>query len=150
MSADIASVVSLLAAGVLTGNELGTWAVVHPAMRRLGFAREVAAEQQLTRRYGFFMPGLMVATVAAAFVSAGLLDGSARVLASLAGACYLAMLAITLTGNIPINVWTLRFDGGDERAWRARRSRWDRLHTLRIVLDVGGFMLVAAAAVTAD
>ena len=148
MTADVASIVSLVLAGVLTGNELGTLAVVHPALRRLGFAEEVAAEREITRRYGFFMPVLMNATVVAAFVAAGQLDGSARTLALAGGGCYLVMVVITLAGNVPINVRTLRFDQNDEREWRAMRGRWDRLHALRIALDVGGFTLIAAAAVT--
>lgn len=150
MDADVASVVSLLAAGVLTGNELGTWAVVHPAMHRLPFAQEVPAEQQLTRRYGLFMPGLMVGTTVAAFVSAGLLDGPARTLSLLGGACYVAMLSITLAGNVPINVRTLSFQGEDRDGWRRLRRRWDRLHTARVVLDLAGFTLIATAVVTAD
>jgi len=38
---EIAALVNLLAAGVLTGNELGTWAVVHPAIAKLDFREEV-------------------------------------------------------------------------------------------------------------
>ena len=148
MSADVATIVSLLLGGILAGNELGTWAVVHPALARLRLAHAVPAEQAVTRRYAMFMPGLMVAALVAAFASAGVLDGSARTLLLLAGGCYAAMIAITLVGNVPINVQTLRFEGDDEQRWRAMRRRWDRLHTVRIVLDIGGFALIAAAAVT--
>ena len=37
--------------------------------------------------------------------------------------------------------------GGDPEQWRRMRRRWDRLHAVRIVLDVAGFVLVALAAV---
>ena len=112
MAADLVQLVNLLAAGVLTGNELGTWAVVHPAFRRLAFSEEVRAEQEVTRRYGLFMPGLMMVTVGSGFVAAGLADDEQALL--LAGtAAYAAMLAMTLLGNVPINVRTLRFSADD-------------------------------------
>ena len=60
------------------------------------------------------------------------------------------MLALTLTANVPINLRTLRFGGGDEAAWRALRRRWDRLHTVRVALDVAGLVLLATAVVVAS
>lgn len=50
MSPDFICFLHLLAAGVLTGNELGTWVVVHPTIQRLPFGEEVHAEQEVTRR----------------------------------------------------------------------------------------------------
>lgn len=145
---DVLQFTSLLSAAVLTGNELGTWAVVHPAVRRLGHREEVRAEQEVTRRYGYFMPGLMILVVASGFATAGLLDGEGRGLVLAASACYAAMLAITLAGNVPVNVRTLRFGEADDPAeWRALRRRWDRLHTVRVGLDVAGLALLVAAAV---
>lgn len=46
----------LLLAGLLAGNELGTWAAVHPAVKELAPAGAAAAEQALTRRFGAVMP----------------------------------------------------------------------------------------------
>ena len=139
--------VNLLAAAVLTGNELGTWAVVHPALHKLPFRDEVRAEQAITRRYGYFMPGLMLLTIVSGFVAAGTLDGEAQTLLFSASGCFTAMLAITLVGNVPINVRTLGFGEGTEAEWRRLRRRWDLLHLGRIVLDVAGLVLVALAAV---
>ena len=114
-------------------------------MRRLGFREQVAAEQEVTRRYGWFMPGLMIVTIAAGFAAAGLVDDGRGLILG-ASACYAAMLAITLAGNVPINVRTLRFPADGEPAeWRALRRRWDRLHTVRVALDVAGFALLLAA-----
>ncbi len=145
---NLAQLVNLLAGGVLTGNELGTWAVVHPAVKRLPFGEEVAAEREVTRRYGLFMPGLMTLTVVSGFVAARNADGEgARRLLLAGSASYAAMLAITLAGNVPINVRTLRFqDGGDPDEWRRLRSRWDRLHGTRVMLDGAGFTCGAVAA----
>lgn len=145
--ADALQLISLLAAAILTGNELGTWAVVHPALHTLSFRDEVRAEQAITRRYGFFMPGLMLVTIVSGFAAAATVDGEARTLLLCAAGCFTAMLAITLIGNVPINVRTLAFEDGDEAQWRRLRRRWDRLHLARILLDLTGLLLVAVAAV---
>ncbi len=144
---DIVLFVNLLAAGVLVGNELGTWAVVHPALHKLPFDHEVRAEQQVTKRYGYFMPALMLAAVTSSFAGAGLTSGQASSLLFAAGVLFTLMLLITLIGNVPLNVKTLRFNAeADPAEWHAIRSRWDRLHLVRIVLDVAGFSCIAIAA----
>lgn len=144
MVEDAVLLVNLLTAGVLVGNELGTWAVVHPALHKLPFDQEVPAEQQITKRYGFFMPALMLATIISGFVGAGLTSGQTSELLLAGSALFTAMLLITLIGNVPLNVQTLRFPmDGDPAVWHAIRRRWDRLHLLRIALDVAGFSCIA-------
>ncbi len=147
MLEDVVLFVNILAAGVLVGNELGTWAVVHPALHRLPFDQERPAEQQITRRYGYFMPFVMLATVASGFLGAALTSGQASKLLFAAGALFTAMLLITLIGNVPLNVKTLQFAAeGDPAEWHAIRRRWDRLHLVRVTLDLAGFCCVAIAA----
>ena len=103
------------------------------------------------RRFASIDPFLMTATVAACFVAAVSLDGRASALALAGGICFAVMLAFTLAGNMPINLRIFRWDeeGGEPEEWRALRRRWDRLHLVRVVLDVAGFLLVALAAVRA-
>lgn len=90
----------------------------------------------------------MTATTAACFVAASGLRGSSQALAFTAGGCYTAMLTITLGGNMPINLRVFRWDEdqGDPAEWRRLRRRWDRLHSVRIPLDVAGFVLITLAA----
>jgi hypothetical protein len=90
----------------------------------------------------------MTATTAASFVAASGLRGRSARLAFAAGGCYSAMLAITLIGNMPINlkVFSWDEDRGDPAEWRRLRRRWDRLHNIRIPLDVAGFALITVAA----
>ena len=146
MIADVVSVAAVLVAGVLTGNELGTWAVVHPAVQRLPLPEERAAEQSITRRYGTFMPTLMIATIALAFAASGVLDDDALVLTLGAAGAFCAMLAITLVGNLPLNHRTLQAGADTDNAeWRAILWRWDRLHSVRIFLDAGGFGVLTTA-----
>ena len=54
------------------------------------------------------------------------------------------MLIITLIGNVPLNVRTLGFSiDGKTAEWQAVRRRWDRLHTVRVALDVAAFTCIA-------
>lgn len=103
------------------------------------------------RRFGTVDPFFMTATVASCFVAAGSLEGRPATLARGAGGCFATMLAITLVANMPINLRVLRWDDqdGDPDRWRCLRGRWDRIHTVRVVLDSAGFVLITLAAVGA-
>ncbi len=143
------SFIALLLAGLLAGSELTSWAIVHPTLWKLDHEAQVRAEKLMYRRFASIDPFLMTATVVACFVAAGSLSGTAASLALAAGACFAAMMAITLAGNMPLNLKVFRWDEerGDPEEWRRIRRRWDRLHSVRIVLDVAGFVLIALAAV---
>jgi len=146
---DAASLVAVLLAGLLAGSELTSRLIVHPTLWKLGHREQVRAEKLMYRRFASIDPFLMSSTVVACFVAAGQLHGDSAALAAAGGGCFAAMLAITLIGNMPINVRVLRWDeqSGDPDEWRRIRRRWDRLHTSRIVLDSAGFLLVALAVV---
>jgi hypothetical protein len=148
---DARSFIAILLAGVLTGSELTSWGIVHPTLWKLGHDEQVRAEKLIYRRFGSIDPFVMTATVAACFIASGGLRGGSSTLALIAGACYALMLAITLTGNMPINIRVFRWDEqhGDPNEWRRLRRRWDRLHSARIVLDSAGFVLIALAALHA-
>jgi hypothetical protein len=96
--------VAVILAGVLTGSELTSWAVVHPTLWKLDHSAQVRAEKLMYRRFGTIDPFLMTATIVACFIAAGALDGRSTTLAILGGACYVVMLAITSIGNMPINL----------------------------------------------
>lgn len=139
---------AVVLAGVLTGSELTSWGIVHPTLWKLEHDQQVRAEKLVYRRFGSIDPFLMTATTAACFATASGRHGRPSTLALAAGGCYSAMLAITLLGNMPINLRVLRWDEerGDPAEWRRLRRRWDRLHNIRIPLDVSGFVLVTLAA----
>jgi Domain of unknown function (DUF1772) len=120
-----------------------------PNSLELDHPAQVRAEKLMYRRFASIDPFLMTATVVACFVAATDLDDGSATLALVAGACFAAMLAITLVGNMPINLREFRWDEeqGDPREWRRLRRRWDRLHAVRIVLDSAGFVLVVLAVV---
>ena len=139
--------VNLLLTGTLTGNELGTWAAVHPALEELGPAERLRAEQALTRRFGAIMPAWMGSALLSSIAAAPLSRGSAGSRATLLGAvCLAAMLASTRLGNVPINARTLELTEDDLEEFGRLRDRWDRLHTLRIVLATVGFAALTSGA----
>ena len=146
---DVAAFIAVVLAGLLAGSELTSWGIVHPTLWKLEYRAQVRAEKLTYRRFASIDPFLMTATVAACFAAAGFLAGSSATLALAAGVCFAAMLAITLIGNMPLNVRVFRWDEehGDPEEWRQIRRGWDRLHSVRIVLDVAGFVLIALAVV---
>ena len=140
--------VNLVLAGLLTGNELGTKVALHPALERLSTPERIRAEQAVTRRYGAIMPLWMSSTVASCVAALALSRGSRGFLPTLAGTtCFVGMLLSTLLGNVPINRRTLELDPDEDgEEFLELRERWDRLHTLRVVLTVAGFGLLVAGA----
>ena len=144
-SHDLPQMCYLLLAGILTGNEFGGWVAVHPALNTLPPPSRLLAEQAVYRRYGRIMPVLMTATLAAAGPTLARLPhpSAAYHLCMGSAACYAAMLTITLTRNVPINRELLALPNTpDGHAELTRlRTRWDRLHTARNILNLGGLVL---------
>jgi len=139
--------VGVLLTGLLAGNELATLIAFHPALRRIPLRARVEAERALTRRLGAIMPVYMTVALLAAVAAAVALTGDDGFGLALAAALALgAMLAITLTRNVPLNKRTIAFrPDGDARAWEAIRRPWERLHAFRVVLDLAAFVCLVAA-----
>jgi hypothetical protein len=78
--------------------------------------------------------------------------GSADFRSTLLGtACFLGMLTSTRTGNVPINDRVLEMDPErDQEEFTRLRERWDRLHTLRVALNVAGLGFLVAGALVGD
>lgn len=148
---DVPSFIAVVLAGLLTGSELTSWGIVHPTLWKLDHRAQVRAEKITYKRFASIDPFLMTATVVACFVAASSLDSTSSTFALVAGICFAVMLAITLIGNMPLNLRVFRWDeeNGDPDEWRRIRRRWDRLHSVRIVLDTAGLILVALAVVSA-
>ncbi len=148
-----ARLANLILAGVLTGNEFGSRVIAHPALNDLAAEAHLHAEQALTRRYGQIMPVLMTATLASYLPVIALEPErtAPRSLLTAAGlACYAAMLAVTLTRNVPLNHRLLEMTAQNSTAdeFHELRARWDRLHTVRNLLNLSGLTGTALAALT--
>ena len=139
---------SLVLAGMLAGNEFGTWAAVHPSLGKLGPAERIRAEQEITRRYAAIMPAWMGSTVFSSILALLFSRGTAGFRSTLFGTvCFVGMLASTRIGNVPINNRVLEMDPErDQEEFARLRERWDRLHTLRVALNVAGLGFLVAGA----
>jgi hypothetical protein len=145
---EIALLVNLVLVGLLVGNEVGTWAVVHPALNRVPLAASVAGEQSIYRRYGYVMPPLMAASIVSGVVVAVLASGGARVAAIVGVAALVAMQIVTFAGNLPLNKRILASPADVEAdEWWGLRRDWDRWHTARSMLDLAALVGFALAAV---
>ena len=155
MALKAARFANLFLVGVLTGNEFGSWAALHPALRELPHQAHVRSEQAVTRRFGKIMPALMTGALVSFVPVLSLVSDrrSSSFLFSLAGMlCYATMLAITLTSNVPINRRTLELDPDTtpREEFLELRARWDRLHTARNVLNLAGFGLAILGVLTSS
>jgi uncharacterized membrane protein len=147
--------VNLLLAGVLTGNEFGGFAGFHPALYELPTESHARAEQAITSRFGKLMPPFMTAAIVS-FVPVLSLVRDRRSLSfffTLLGMlCYVAMLAVTFAGNMPVNRRMLEMDpstiSGEELI--ELRRRWDRFHAARNVLNFLGFASALLGALSED
>ena len=155
MALKVARFANLFLVGVLTGNEFGSWAALHPALGELPHQAHVRSEQAVTRRYGKIMPALMTGALVSFVPVQSLVSDrrSSSFLFGLAGmVCYATMLAITLTGNVPINRRTLELDPDttSREEFLELRARWDRLHAARNVLNLAGFGLAILGVLTSS
>ena len=144
--------VNLVLAGLLAGNEIGTKVAVLPALERLGPPERVRAEQEVTRRYAAIMPFWMSSVIVSCLPVLVLSRKTSAFLPTLvAMACFVAMLASTLRGNVPINDRVLELaPEADDEEFAELRERWDRLHTLRVALNVAGLAFLCVGALRAD
>jgi uncharacterized membrane protein len=140
----IARFVNLVLAGLLTGNEFGGFVGFHPALYELPTEAHARAERAITSRFGKIMPPFMTTAILSFVPVLSLVRDrrSPSFYFTLVGMlCYVAMLAVTFAGNMPVNRRMLEMDPGTtagEELMELRR-RWDRFHTARNVLNLFGF-----------
>jgi hypothetical protein len=140
----MARFVNLLLTGVLTGNEFGGFVGFPPALYELPTEAHARAERAITSRFGKIMPPFMTAAIVSFVPVLSLIRDrrSPSFLFTLVGMlCYVAMLALTFAGNMPINRRMLDMDPGtvsSEELMELRR-RWDRFRATRNALYFLGF-----------
>jgi uncharacterized membrane protein len=150
MMLKVARFVNLVLAGVLVGNEFGTKVAIHPSLERLSTPERIRAEQEVTRRYAAIMPFWMSSVVVSCLPVLVLSRRTRALLPTAAGtACFVGMLASTLIGNVPINNRVLELSPEtDQEEFVELREHWDRLHTLRVLLNVAGLALLCIGALS--
>ena len=126
--------------------EFGSFAFVHPVLRRLPARQWLDVEQGLLRTFGCVMPVGMTAAPFLAASTAGSLDETAATLAWIATVALAIALITTIAVNVRINVVTGRWDPDNPpQDWREQRRRWERFQGIRAVLQLIGFAVITAA-----
>lgn len=142
---DVLGSVTLAVVGFTACAEFGSYAFVHPVIRRLPADHHLMVEQGLLRTFGRVMPVLMPVSTVLAIVHAGASAGNGgpalwRWLA--AGSLIIAMIS-TVIVNVPINLATGRIDpAAPPDDWRSTRNRWEVFQGIRSWLLVIGFFFL--------
>jgi hypothetical protein len=144
---DVLGFSTLVVGGFTACAEFGSYAFVHPVIRRLPAASHIEVEQGLLRTFGRVMPALMTATLALGIADAGSTGGQGGPPAwrwAAAGA-WAAALISTVIFNVPVNLATGRWDPQrPPEDWKQVRNRWEFFQGLRSWLLLAGFVLAAA------
>lgn len=132
--------------GFVACAEFGSYAFVHPVIRRLPAREHVRVEQGLLKTFGRVMPAGMTLCLALAIADAAHSGGEAgpALWRWLAVAAFGLSLASTIVFNVP-NQSRHRAVGRDKlpEDWKATRERWELFQGVRWWLLVAGFVLVS-------
>ena len=133
--------VAMLLAALATGGLMVNWVGLTRAMARTTSAAAYTEFHQATNRtFDPYMPivvsGAIVGGVALAAVSSGVHSASGWL--AISGAiCYAAVIAMSLSTNVPINKaiagWSIQ---SPPDTWEAVRGGWIRWHILRTLVSV--------------
>jgi uncharacterized membrane protein len=141
--------VALVVTGFAACAEFGSYAFVHPVIRRLPQEHHVAVEQGLLGTFGRVMPGLMTTSVVISIAYTVLSWDAApatRWLSVVAAASFGAALISTAIVNVPINQATGTWDAQNPPPeWKATRDRWEFFQGVRSWLLLLGFIFLCAA-----
>ena len=149
---DVLGFVTLVVVGFAACAEFGSYAFVHPVVRKLPAEHHIAVEQGLLKTFGRVMPVLMPGSLALAVAYAVAVtsdgdDGSPVVVAWAAAAALAVAVITTVAVNVPINAATGRWDAADPPAdWQQTRQPWERFQRIRSWLLLAGIVLLSAAA----
>lgn len=132
---------TLVITGFVACAEFGSYAFVHPVIRRLPSTAHLQVEQGLLRTFGRVMPVGMTLCVVLAISSASSGDGGSQLW--LAVAAFVLALVSTVVFNVPINLATGKWDAESPPPdWKQTRDRWEFFQGLRSWLLLIGFLLV--------
>jgi uncharacterized membrane protein len=135
---------TLVVTGFVSCAEFGSYAFVHPVLRRLPATERITVEQGLLKTFGRVMPVGMTLCLVLGIVFASTTGTPPWSWA--AAAAFAASLAFTIVVNVPINLATGRWDPQHPPAdWERTRTRWERFQGVRSWLLLLGFVLVCAA-----
>jgi uncharacterized membrane protein len=125
---DIFALMTLAVVGFTSCAEFGSYAFVHPVIRRLPPRYHIRVEQGLLKTFGRVMPVLMTLSVILAVCSAvqlNALGGASRMVFWASAVSLIAALVSTIIFNVPINLATAKWDPDNPpNDWKQSRDRW--------------------------
>ncbi|MDH2427230.1 DUF1772 domain-containing protein [Sphaerisporangium sp. TRM90804] len=137
--------ISLLTGGLAAGALLLSALGGAPMLVALPVEQYVPVHKFLVTRFDPFMPlSLATAMVCDVVVTFLAPTGPARLLAAAGALLYIAVMAVSLTKNVPINRWIAALDPADMPAdWASvdPRSRWRDWNLVRTSLAVAGLVV---------
>jgi len=141
--ANIARFVFLLFSGTIGGIMIG-YLASRPARTALDPVSFIRYQQIVHVQYQPMMQVLVLGSALAGLVWLITLRDQLRskrfLYAGLAVGFALAVLAITLTVNMPINEQLMAWNAADPPdGWAIARSRWESAHLVRTIVSVAGF-----------
>ena len=142
---DVLGAATLVIVGFVACAEFGSYAFVHPVIRRLPPIPHLTVEQGLLRTFGRVMPVGMTLCVVLAITNAagGGGEGGPQLGRWLAASAFVLALASTIVFNVPINLATGKWDAQNPPPdWKTIRNRWEFFQGLRSWLLLIGFVLV--------
>lgn len=142
---DVLGFATLSVVGFTAFAEFGSYAFVHPVIRKLPVEHHVAVEKGLLRTFGRVMPVLMTLSAALAIANASVVggEGGPYLWRWAAAASLILALVSTIIVNVPINLATAKLDPAAPRSdWRSLRNRWEVFQGIRSWLLLIGFVLI--------
>lgn len=144
------SLVTLVVVGFTACAEFGSYAFVHPVIRRLPVEHHIEVEKGLVKTFGRFMPVAMTLSLLLLSVWSALVTTDLPAVEIAATALWGIGLVTTIAVNVGINARTARWEteGSDPATWREMRRRWDLFQGVRSFLFVIAFVLACLAVTT--
>ena len=140
------AIIMLIAGGLFAGGAATfAWSRV-PIWRRMPVREFVGDFEETLRRTDKVQPALLVAAIVSAAGFALVADGSARVLALVGAAGFVATLAASLALLVPLQRRIVATPPAEAEAIDEMRARWFRGNLGRSMLAVASFVAVAVAA----
>ncbi len=136
----------LIAGGLFAGGAATfAWSRA-PIWRRMPVQEFIGDFEQTLRRTDKVQPALLVAAIVSAAGFALTADGTARVLASVGAAGFVATLAASLAFLVPLQRRIFATPPAESKTIDEMRARWFRGHLGRSMLAAASFVAVAVAA----